>query len=63
MTHVLRSDLVVTLEVKEAIISCLQSRIKHKTDKLNLGDPAMAVKLEKMKNDDWFNIQLNMWVL
>jgi hypothetical protein len=62
-THVLRFDLILAWEAKEVVISCLKSQIKHKTNKLNLGDPETAARLEKMKNDNWFSIQLNMHAL
>jgi hypothetical protein len=62
-TRVLQSDLIVTLEAKEAVIARLESQIKSKTNKLKLGDPTTAAKLDKMKNDDWFNIQLNLRAL
>lgn len=62
-THVLRSDLIVTLEAKEAVINQLESQIKSKTNELKLGDPTTAAKLDKMKKDDWFSIQLNLRAL
>ncbi|KAF9517049.1 hypothetical protein BS47DRAFT_1390104 [Hydnum rufescens UP504] len=62
-THVLRFDLILALEVKEVVISHLESPIKHKTNELNIGDPVTAARLEKMKNNNWFSIQLNMCAL
>jgi hypothetical protein len=62
-TRVLRFDLNCALEAKDASIARLEAEIKSKTDALNLGDPINAAKLEEMKKDDWFGIQLNMGAL
>ena len=59
----LQFDLITALEAKELAISRLEARHKSKTAELNLGDPTSATRLERMKNDDWFRIQLNMRAL
>ncbi|KAF9515371.1 hypothetical protein BS47DRAFT_1262229, partial [Hydnum rufescens UP504] len=63
MTQSLHFDMISALEAKDAAITRLETQIKSKTTELNLGDPTNAVKLEEMKKDDWFSIQLNMCAL
>ena len=60
---ILRFDLVAELEAKETVIARLEAQIRSKTHELNLGDGTNITKLEEMKKNDWFNIQLNMRAL
>jgi hypothetical protein len=63
VTQLLRFNIASALEAKDTAITWLESQIKSKTNELNLGDPTNAAKLEEMKKDDWFSIQLNMHAL
>ncbi|KAF9511209.1 hypothetical protein BS47DRAFT_1364031 [Hydnum rufescens UP504] len=63
MTQSLCFDMISALEAKDTAITWLETQIKSKTTELNLCDPTNAVKLEEMKKDDWFSIQLNMHAL
>jgi hypothetical protein len=62
-TQLLHFNIASALEAKDTAIAQLESQIKSKTNKLNLGDPTNAVKLKEMKKDNWFSIQLNMCAL
>ena len=58
-----RFDILTNIEVKTHVLTCLQRDINTATNHINLHDKVSAAKLNKIKKEPFFALQMNMRVV